>query len=78
MDEGDWWRTPEADSFPNFSEMDYRTVLRLINPYLPVKGLAGKALTPALLDEFCLLDPELMKLRPISEETKSLWTGTGS
>jgi len=61
-DEQDWWRFEEEESsLPNFGEMDYRTVLRLMNNYLPVKGLAGKVLTPALLDEFCLLDAGLMK-----------------
>jgi len=61
IDEGDWWRSTEADAIPNFNEMDYRVILRHINNYLPITGLAGKILTPALLDEYCLLDPELMK-----------------
>jgi hypothetical protein len=56
MEEMESWRQ-EATSVPDFIEMDYRTVLRLINKYLPVKALAGKPLTPALLDEFCLLGP---------------------
>jgi hypothetical protein len=56
MEEIESWRQ-EATSVPDFIEMDYRTVLRLINKYLPVKALAGKPLTPALLDEFCLLGP---------------------
>jgi len=65
MEEIESWRQ-EATSVPDFIEMDYRTVLRLINKYLPVKALAGKPLTPALLDEFCLLGP-----RPI-EATRAI------
>jgi hypothetical protein len=55
FDEGDWWRADEGERAPNFTEMDYGTVLRLINHFMPVKALADKVLTPALLDEFCLL-----------------------
>ena len=59
------WRQ-EATSVPDFIEMDYRTVLRLINTYIPVKALAGKPLTPALLDEFCLIDREPLKTARIA------------
>ena len=59
QDEGDWWKAPEAAATPDFGEMDYRTVLRLLNQHLPVESLAGQVLTPALLDEFNLLDPGL-------------------
>jgi hypothetical protein len=60
-DEGEWWQQTDSDSTPNFARMDYRTVLRLMNSYLPVGALAGRTLTPALLDEFDLLDIEMLK-----------------
>src|SRR5262245_24295171 len=33
-DDTDWWRQEESQSLPNFMEMDYRSVLRLINNYI--------------------------------------------
>ena len=61
MDEGDWWKVQDTRAIPDFGEMDYRTVLRLLDKYLPVEALAGRVLTPSLLDEFDLLDPGLQK-----------------
>jgi hypothetical protein len=36
-------------------ETDYRTVLKLMGRHMPVAEFAGKIITPAILNEFCLL-----------------------
>lgn len=60
-EEAEPWSRTQTDAIPDFITMDYRTVLDLVNDYLPVEGIAGRVLTPALLDEFCLLDVDLMQ-----------------
>ncbi|MEI7729363.1 MAG: hypothetical protein WCO56_07310 [Verrucomicrobiota bacterium] len=55
---GEWWQQQEDTTTPDLREIDYHTLLRLINDYLPVKLLAGKPLTPHILGEYCLLGDE--------------------
>ena len=57
MDEGDWWKVQDTRAIPDFGEMDYRTVLRLLDKYLPVEALAGRVLTPSLWTSSTCLTP---------------------
>ena len=66
FDDEPWRGTDDDQARPDFTEMDYRRVLELINQYLPTKDFANKVITPALLDEFCLLDIGLMKMDKVS------------
>jgi len=74
--EGEEWKR-QGDSGPDLGQMDYRTVLRLMDKHLPVRSLAGTVLTPAHLAEYCILDPELQRnppsvcwTRPLKRDTR--------
>jgi hypothetical protein len=46
----------DAEPEVNLGLNDYRTVLRLMDQYLPVDQLAGKIITPDMLRELGLLE----------------------
>ena len=46
----------DAEPGIDLAEQDYKTVLQLIDEYLPIKQMAGKIITPDMLKEFGLLE----------------------
>ncbi len=52
---GEEWQA-DREAEPDLPLRDYRTVLRLIGGYFPVKDFVGKQVAAACLDEFCLLE----------------------
>ena len=54
-----WWRGESpASNGAEFVSLDYRTIVSLIDQYLPVADLAGNPVTPDQLRQFGLIDSE--------------------